>query len=180
MSILDPCHLHFEMRSEDTALETETRLHLDFQSRDDSFTPMYTRLSYKDLRLFTGIAQKLKTSVSSRQKIAFTSEPTQLSCENLRGEVVDRLKSMGFDTESCLLALLHCDGMFESAAIWLVRNQAVGRKHRSIQPSHVGPALASGHAAPFEVLRAAASGSSHLVQRERILQSLNEHMKVTA
>ncbi|XP_051961416.1 intermembrane lipid transfer protein VPS13D-like [Xyrauchen texanus] len=144
LSIIDPVNVQMELCGSPT-YQSSSGL-LDAFNIDDfpplleiQFPALDIRLSYNDVQLFLAIAKSIPTTGSpgpsdtateaeSTASTASTDTPSKpkdsfrQKKEALLEGQLKRLQDLGFRTEDCRRALIHCKGQLEQAATWLLEN----------------------------------------------------------
>lgn len=124
LSIIDPVTINMDLKcqsplddpqSEEQVLVIQTTQQLN------------VRLSYHDVRMFMQMLSSLKhQTISARnQELKKNCRPANFSSQ------INKLSSLGYETDDCALALDECDGKLDDAALWLIQH-AVNRPHLNI------------------------------------------------
>ncbi|XP_024892812.1 vacuolar protein sorting-associated protein 13D isoform X2 [Temnothorax curvispinosus] len=105
LSIIDPVGASLDL-TQDRCLEIQ--LH-----------PLCVRLSYHDVTMFSRMLSSLpKQTLWARQR----SNETGVESRQMMDSQVSKLVNLGFAEADCRIALDHCDGQLDEAALWLTQN----------------------------------------------------------
>jgi len=105
LSIIDPVGASLDL-TQDKCLEIQLQ-------------PLCVRLSYHDVTMFSRMLSSLpKQTLWAKQR---SSEAVMESSQMMDSPVL-KLISLGFAEADCRIALDHCDGQLDDAALWLTQN----------------------------------------------------------